>query len=169
MYQLAKALWFCMVFYVGKSKKIESKIYTHSCHPWIPSLWFSWRTVDMLGKIMSIFKLLFIDQFSVLSMDLHSSIMCHLSALMSNKANEWACMFYVISKFHAFLFVIRVVAYLSRVLEAAFTALEGLNKQAFLTELVQKFYFLHHISFIWFYGFYYLYLSSLGTHHASKC
>ncbi|RVX10086.1 Exocyst complex component SEC10a [Vitis vinifera] len=29
----------------------------------------------------------------------------------------------------------RVVAYLSRVLEAAFTALEGLNKQAFLTEL----------------------------------
>ncbi|KAE9460146.1 hypothetical protein C3L33_07928, partial [Rhododendron williamsianum] len=30
----------------------------------------------------------------------------------------------------------RVVAYLSRVLEAAFTALEGLNKQAFLTELV---------------------------------
>ncbi|KAI7752564.1 hypothetical protein M8C21_016976, partial [Ambrosia artemisiifolia] len=30
---------------------------------------------------------------------------------------------------------IRVVAYLSRVLEAAFTALEGLNKQAFLTEL----------------------------------
>jgi hypothetical protein len=31
---------------------------------------------------------------------------------------------------------IRVVAYLSRVLESAFTALEGLNKQAFLTELV---------------------------------
>ncbi|KAJ4908477.1 Exocyst complex component SEC10 [Raphanus sativus] len=30
---------------------------------------------------------------------------------------------------------IRVVAYLSRVLESAFTALEGLNKQAFLTEL----------------------------------
>ncbi|RZB59064.1 Exocyst complex component SEC10a isoform C [Glycine soja] len=30
----------------------------------------------------------------------------------------------------------RVVAYLSRVLESAFTALEGLNKQAFLTELV---------------------------------
>lgn len=30
---------------------------------------------------------------------------------------------------------IRVVAYLSRVLEVAFTALEGLNKQAFLTEL----------------------------------
>ncbi|XP_019418705.1 PREDICTED: exocyst complex component SEC10-like [Lupinus angustifolius] len=29
----------------------------------------------------------------------------------------------------------RVVAYLSRVLESAFTALEGLNKQAFLTEL----------------------------------
>nr|TKS06226.1 hypothetical protein D5086_0000125420 [Populus alba] len=29
----------------------------------------------------------------------------------------------------------KVVAYLSRVLEAAFTALEGLNKQAFLTEL----------------------------------
>ncbi|CAK9156719.1 unnamed protein product [Ilex paraguariensis] len=29
----------------------------------------------------------------------------------------------------------RVVAYLSRVLEAAFTALDGLNKQAFLTEL----------------------------------
>ncbi|KAI9382141.1 hypothetical protein POPTR_014G090100v4 [Populus trichocarpa] len=29
----------------------------------------------------------------------------------------------------------RVVAYLARVLEAAFTALEGLNKQAFLTEL----------------------------------
>ncbi|GLT84635.1 hypothetical protein SLE2022_028540 [Rubroshorea leprosula] len=29
----------------------------------------------------------------------------------------------------------RVVAYLSRVLEAAFTALEGLNKEAFLTEL----------------------------------
>ncbi|KAK3194716.1 hypothetical protein Dsin_026026 [Dipteronia sinensis] len=29
----------------------------------------------------------------------------------------------------------RVVAYLSRVLEAAFTALEGLNKQAFLSEL----------------------------------
>ncbi|XP_027181165.1 exocyst complex component SEC10b [Coffea eugenioides] len=29
----------------------------------------------------------------------------------------------------------RVVAYLSRVLEAAFTALEGLNKQSFLTEL----------------------------------
>ncbi|GAB4849653.1 Exocyst complex component 5 [Ancistrocladus abbreviatus] len=29
----------------------------------------------------------------------------------------------------------RVVAYLSRVLEASFTALEGLNKQAFLTEL----------------------------------
>ncbi|KAL4361956.1 hypothetical protein GQ457_04G000610 [Hibiscus cannabinus] len=32
----------------------------------------------------------------------------------------------------------RVVAYLSRVLEAAFTALEGLNKQAFLTELVEE-------------------------------
>ncbi|GKB03874.1 exocyst complex component SEC10B-like protein [Tanacetum coccineum] len=31
---------------------------------------------------------------------------------------------------------IRVVAYLSRVLEATITALEGLNKQAFLTELV---------------------------------
>ncbi|MFS7896735.1 putative exocyst complex component Sec10 [Helianthus anomalus] len=31
---------------------------------------------------------------------------------------------------------IRVVAYLFRILEAAFTALEGLNKQAFLTELV---------------------------------
>jgi hypothetical protein len=30
----------------------------------------------------------------------------------------------------------RVVAYLSRVLESAFTALEGLNKQAFLSELV---------------------------------
>ncbi|KAL8540425.1 hypothetical protein ACS0TY_001868 [Phlomoides rotata] len=30
---------------------------------------------------------------------------------------------------------IRVVAYLSRVLESAFTALEGLNKQSFLTEL----------------------------------
>ncbi|KAL4199583.1 hypothetical protein AMTRI_Chr03g51900 [Amborella trichopoda] len=30
---------------------------------------------------------------------------------------------------------IRVVAYLSRVLDAAYTALEGLNKQAFLTEL----------------------------------
>lgn len=30
----------------------------------------------------------------------------------------------------------RVVAYLSRVLESAFTALEGLNKQAFLAELV---------------------------------
>lgn len=29
------------------------------------------------------------------------------------------------------------MAYLSRVLEAAFTALEGLNKQAFLTELVR--------------------------------
>lgn len=28
------------------------------------------------------------------------------------------------------------MAYLSRVLESAFTALEGLNKQAFLTELV---------------------------------
>lgn len=29
------------------------------------------------------------------------------------------------------------MAYLSRVLEAAFTALDGLNKQAFLTELVR--------------------------------
>lgn len=38
--------------------------------------------------------------------------------------------------FHSSLFYIRVVAYLSRVLESAFTALEGLNKQAFLTELV---------------------------------
>ena len=35
-----------------------------------------------------------------------------------------------------FFFLARVVAYLSRVLESAFTALEGLNKQAFLTELV---------------------------------
>ncbi|KAH1075524.1 hypothetical protein J1N35_027852 [Gossypium stocksii] len=34
----------------------------------------------------------------------------------------------------------RVVAYLSRVLEAAFTALEGLNKQAFLTELGNRLY-----------------------------
>ncbi|KAK8686652.1 hypothetical protein V6N13_125675 [Hibiscus sabdariffa] len=34
----------------------------------------------------------------------------------------------------------RVVAYLSRVLEAAFTALEGLNKQAFLTELGNNLY-----------------------------
>ncbi|KAK4437993.1 Exocyst complex component SEC10b [Sesamum alatum] len=33
----------------------------------------------------------------------------------------------------------RVVAYLSRVLEAAFTSLEGLNKQAFLTELGNRF------------------------------
>ncbi|KAK7258382.1 hypothetical protein RIF29_23956 [Crotalaria pallida] len=33
------------------------------------------------------------------------------------------------------VFYVRVVAYLSRVLESAFTALEGLNKQAFLTEL----------------------------------
>ncbi|KAL0334964.1 UNVERIFIED_CONTAM: Exocyst complex component SEC10b [Sesamum radiatum] len=33
----------------------------------------------------------------------------------------------------------RVVAYLSRALEAAFTSLEGLNKQAFLTELVWRF------------------------------
>ncbi|XP_021644134.2 exocyst complex component SEC10b isoform X1 [Hevea brasiliensis] len=33
----------------------------------------------------------------------------------------------------------RVVAYLSHVLEAAFTALEGLNKQAFLTELGNRF------------------------------
>ncbi|PPR93942.1 hypothetical protein GOBAR_AA26731 [Gossypium barbadense] len=32
----------------------------------------------------------------------------------------------------------RVVAYLSRVLETAFTTLEGLNKQAFLTELLYK-------------------------------
>ena len=32
----------------------------------------------------------------------------------------------------------RVVTYLSRVLEPAFTSLEGLNKQAFLTELVQR-------------------------------
>lgn len=32
----------------------------------------------------------------------------------------------------------RVIAYLSRVLEVAFTALEGLNKQAFLTELVRR-------------------------------
>ncbi|XVE84717.1 hypothetical protein DITRI_Ditri17bG0035800 [Diplodiscus trichospermus] len=32
----------------------------------------------------------------------------------------------------------RVVSYLSRVLEAAFTALEGLNKQAFLTELGKR-------------------------------
>lgn len=38
-------------------------------------------------------------------------------------------------------FNIRVVAYLSRVLESAFTALEGLNKQAFLTELVWIFSF----------------------------
>lgn len=35
---------------------------------------------------------------------------------------------------------VRVVAYLSRVLESAFTALEGLNKQAFLTELVWQFF-----------------------------
>lgn len=34
----------------------------------------------------------------------------------------------------------RVVAYLSRVLEAAFTALEGQNKQAFLTELGNRLY-----------------------------
>ncbi|KAK9144987.1 hypothetical protein Sjap_004890 [Stephania japonica] len=34
----------------------------------------------------------------------------------------------------------RVVAYLSRVLEIAFTALEGLNKQAFLTELGNRLY-----------------------------
>jgi hypothetical protein len=34
---------------------------------------------------------------------------------------------------------LRVVAYLSRVLEVAFTALEGLNKQSFLTELVTYF------------------------------
>ncbi|XP_039025390.1 exocyst complex component SEC10b-like [Hibiscus syriacus] len=34
----------------------------------------------------------------------------------------------------------RVVSYLSRVLEAAFTALEGLNKQAFLTELGNNLY-----------------------------
>ncbi|XP_022979187.1 exocyst complex component SEC10b-like [Cucurbita maxima] len=33
----------------------------------------------------------------------------------------------------------RVVAYLSRVLESAFTALDGLNKQAFLTELGNRF------------------------------
>ncbi|XP_039133436.1 exocyst complex component 5 [Dioscorea cayenensis subsp. rotundata] len=33
----------------------------------------------------------------------------------------------------------RVVAYLSRVLEVAFTALEGLNKQSFLTELGNRF------------------------------
>ncbi|KAL6641693.1 hypothetical protein ACP70R_019874 [Stipagrostis hirtigluma subsp. patula] len=32
----------------------------------------------------------------------------------------------------------RIVAYLSRVLEVAFSALEGLNKQSFLTELVQR-------------------------------
>lgn len=32
----------------------------------------------------------------------------------------------------------RIVAYLSRVLEVAFSALEGLNKQSFLTELVCK-------------------------------
>ncbi|KAI5432206.1 Exocyst complex component S10b, variant 2, partial [Lathyrus oleraceus] len=37
----------------------------------------------------------------------------------------------------------RVVAYLSRVLESAFTALEGLNKQAFLSELVWYFIFDH--------------------------
>ena len=42
---------------------------------------------------------------------------------------------YEIINFFLVLFF-RVVAYLSRVLEAAFTALEGLNKQAFLTELV---------------------------------
>ncbi|KAL8263609.1 hypothetical protein R6Q59_021739 [Mikania micrantha] len=34
----------------------------------------------------------------------------------------------------------RVVAYLSRVLESAFTALEGLNKQSFLTELGNRLY-----------------------------
>lgn len=33
----------------------------------------------------------------------------------------------------------RVVDYLSRVLEVVFTALEGLNKQSFLTELVSQF------------------------------
>ncbi|XP_052113668.1 exocyst complex component SEC10b [Arachis duranensis] len=37
----------------------------------------------------------------------------------------------------------RVVAYLSRVLESAFTALEGLNKQAFLTELYLQFLIWH--------------------------
>lgn len=42
-----------------------------------------------------------------------------------------------INIFHIILLLARVVAYLSRVLEAAFTALEGLNKQAFLTELVR--------------------------------
>jgi hypothetical protein len=34
------------------------------------------------------------------------------------------------------LVYVRIVAYLSRVLEVAFSALEGLNKQSFLTELV---------------------------------
>ncbi|RRT77077.1 hypothetical protein BHM03_00014520 [Ensete ventricosum] len=33
------------------------------------------------------------------------------------------------------LVIFRVVAYLSRVLESAFSALEGLNKQSFLTDL----------------------------------
>lgn len=51
-------------------------------------------------------------------------------------------------KFHLFLSLVRVVAYLSRVLEAAFTALEGLNKQAFLTELVHQFTFLQLLSLI---------------------
>lgn len=37
---------------------------------------------------------------------------------------------------------VRVVAYSSRVLESAFTALDGLNKQAFLTELVYPFSYL---------------------------
>lgn len=40
--------------------------------------------------------------------------------------------------------ITRVVAYLSRVLESAFTALEGLNKQAFLAELVWSF-VVHHL------------------------
>lgn len=36
------------------------------------------------------------------------------------------------------------MAYLSRVLESAFTALEGLNKQAFLTELVSSSFVVFH-------------------------
>lgn len=44
------------------------------------------------------------------------------------------------------------MAYLSRVLEAAFTALEGLNKQAFLTELVSgpslRFFWLFYVQLV---------------------